>query len=157
MRKRAERTMRRRVAVAAHHRHPREGPALLRPDDVHDALTHVGHRVVVHPEIARVLVERLDLNTRILGHGGGIGAVERGRHVMVRHSDGLFRRAHLAASQTQAFKRLRAGDFVHKVTVDIQHTGAVFRGLDDVVVPDLVIDGFRSGHGSGLSQLRVWV
>jgi hypothetical protein len=48
-----------------------------------------------------------------------------------------------------------AGHLVHKVAVDIQQAGAVIGLMDDVVVPDLVIQGARSGHGSSLSDMAV--
>jgi hypothetical protein len=47
----------------------------------------------------------------------------------------------LAAGLAQAFKGLRAGDFVHQVAVDVEDGGAVFFGVDDVLVPDLVVQG----------------
>ena len=50
-----------------------------------------------------------------------------------------------AAGLAQAFKRLRAGDFMHQVAVDVQNGGAVFFGVDDVFVPDFVVEG--AAHG----------
>src|SRR3546814_14047118 len=61
---RAERTVRRGVAVAADDRHAGLGQPLLRPDDVDDALTDVVYREVRDAELLHVLFERLDLNPR---------------------------------------------------------------------------------------------
>jgi hypothetical protein len=80
----------------------------------------------------------------------GVLAALGGGHVVVRHGDGLFRRAHLAAGHPQALEGLGAGHFVHQMAVDVEEAGAVFGLMDDVVVPDLVIEGTRSGHGSHL-------
>ena len=147
MRQRAEGAVGRGMAVTADDGHPRQGPALFRPDDMHDALPHVRHRIVDHPEITRVLVERLDLNPAFLVVDVGL-TPRRGGHVVVGHGDGLFGRAHLAVGQAQAFERLRRRDLMHEVTVDIQQAGAVVGLLDDMVVPDFVIERTGSGHGS---------
>ncbi|MPL60950.1 hypothetical protein SDC9_06515 [bioreactor metagenome] len=147
MGERAEGAMRRGVAVTTDHGHPRQRPALLGPDDVHDALTDVGNRVVVDAEVPGVLVERLDLDPAFLVLDPLL-AVGGGRNVVVGNSDGLFRRAHLATGQTQPLEGLRAGHLVHEVAVDVEQAGAVSVFRDDVGIPDLVIEGLRSGHGS---------
>jgi hypothetical protein len=45
----------------------------------------------------------------------------------------------LAAGLAQAFEGLRAGHFMHQMAVDVEDGGAVFFGVDDVLVPDLVV------------------
>jgi hypothetical protein len=46
-------------------------------------------------------------------------------------------------------KRLWAGDFVHQMAVDIQNGSAVFFGVDDMFVPDFVVEGAAHGvYGS---------
>ncbi len=149
MRERAEGAVGRGVAVTANDRHPRQSPALFGPDDVDDALPHIRHRVIVDAKIPGVLVERGDLDAAVFRHRGRIGAVQRRRHVVVRHGDGLFGRAHLAVRHAQTFKGLGAGHFVDQMAVDIQKAGAIFGLMDDVIVPDLVIECTRS-HGSHL-------
>ena len=145
----AERTVGCSVAVAANNSHARKRPALLWANDVHDALTNVGHGVVVDTKFFGVLVERSNLNTAVFGHGRGISTVQSGRNVVIRNSDGLFRSPHFATSHTQTFECLRRGHFVNEVAIDIQKTSAVFGLLDDVCVPDFVIE--RLGrHGSYL-------
>ncbi len=137
------------MAVAADDGHAGQGPALFGADDMHDALTHVRHRIVVDAEILGVLVERFDLNAAVFGHRGRIGAVQRRGDVVIRHGDGLFGCADGAAGHAQAFKGLRAGDLMHEVAVDIQQAGAVIGLMDNVIVPDLVVKGTRA-HGSAL-------
>jgi cation diffusion facilitator CzcD-associated flavoprotein CzcO len=44
-----------------------------------------------------------------------------------------------ALGDAQSFESLRAGDLVYQVAVDVQHRGAVLLGVDDVLVPDLVV------------------
>ena len=137
------------MAVATYDGHARKGPTLLWADDVHDALTNVGHWVVVDTELFGVLVERSNLNAAVFGHGRWVRTVQSGRNVVIRNSDGFFRSAHFAASHTQTFECLRRGHFVNEVAVDVQQAGAVFGLLDDVCVPDFVIE--RLGrHGSYL-------
>src|SRR5690606_33283134 len=53
----------------------------------------------------------------------------------------LLRRAHLAAGQAQTFKSLRRRYLMHQMAVDIQKARAVRLFVDDVVVPDLVVEG----------------
>ena len=53
--------------------------------------------------------------------------------------------AHLAAGHAQAFESLRAGHLVDEVAVDVDQ-GRAGRRLDDMVVPDLVIQRTRLGH-----------
>ena len=60
-RERAERAVRRRVAVAAHDGHARLREALLRADHVHDALARLAHRVADDPELVAVLRQHLHL------------------------------------------------------------------------------------------------
>ena len=99
---RAERAVRRGVAVAAHDRRAGQGEALLRTDDVDDALALVELVEIFDAEVARVLGERLDL----LG-AFRIGIGQRavgGRHVVIDHGERLFRRVHLAAGRRRPSK-----------------------------------------------------
>jgi hypothetical protein len=155
VRQRPEGAMCGRVGIPADHGHPRQGPALLRANDVDDALPHVGHGIVVDPEILGVLVQRRHLDAAVLGHRRRIGAVQRRRDVMVRHRDGLFRRADLAAGHPQSFEGLWAGHFVDQMPVDVEEAGAILGLMDDMVVPDLVIKRTRS-HGSHLFIGMAW-
>ena len=147
MRQRAERTMGRGVAVAANNSHAGQRPALLRPHDMHDALTHVGDGVVVDAELLGVLIKRINLNAAVFGHGGGIGAVQRGRHVVIRHGDGFLGRTHGAACHAQALKGLRRGDLMDQMAVDVEKAGAVLGLMGDMCVPDFIIERFWGTHG----------
>jgi hypothetical protein len=138
---RAERAVRRGVAVAADDGHARQGQALLRADHVHDAAAGVVHVEIGHAEIGDVLLERLDLDARFLIHAAL--ADRRGRRVVVGDGDGGVGPAHGAAGHAQAFEGLRAGHLVDEVTVDVDHAGAVVLAMDDVVVPDLLEQGAR--------------
>ena len=140
---RAKRAMRRGVAVAAHDGRSRQGEALLRPDDVDDALPAVELVEIFDAELGGVLGEFLDL-LPALGIGDALAAVG-GLDIVVDDGERLLRRAHLAAGQAQPLERLRARHLVHEMAVDVDEAIAAL-GLDDVVVPDLVVKRARLGH-----------
>ena len=123
MRERAKRAMCRRVAVAAHDGGAGQRKALLRTDDVDDALPAVELVEILDAEVLGVLGQGLDLlgALRIRISHRAVG----GRHVVIDHGERFFRRAHLAAGHAQAFERLRARHLVHEMAVDIEQTGAV--------------------------------
>ena len=120
---RAEGAMGRGVAVAADDGHAGLGQALLRADDVHDALADIVHGEIGNAELGAVLLQRLDLDARFL-LDDALGAVG-GRHVVVGHRERCVRPAHLAAGHAQALEGLRAGHLMHEVPVDIDQAGAV--------------------------------
>ena len=68
-------------------------------------------------------------------------------HVVHTEDDGtsvLYIDRHLVHEVTspQAFEGLDlAGHLVHQVAVDVEGDGAVFLGVDDVFVPELVVQG----------------
>ncbi len=146
MRQGAECAMGGGVAVAADDRHAGKGEALFRSDDMDDTLADVLLGIIFDAEIMSVLGERLDLDAALLVLDAFV-AVGRGRDVMVDDSERLFGRADLAAGHAQAFESLRRRHLVNQVTVDVEKTGAVFVLRDDVVVPDLVVEGARCAHG----------
>ena len=149
MRQRAESAVGRGVAVATDDCHAGQGPALFGADDMHDALAHVRDGVVMHAELTRVLIQRRDLNAAVFGHRGGVFAALGGRHVVIRHGDGLVRCADGAARHAQPFKGLRTGHFVDEVTVDIQQASAVIGFVDDMGVPDFIVKRL-GGHDGPL-------
>ena len=72
-------------------------------------------------------------------------------HVVHAEEDGtsiLYIDRHLVHEVTspQAFERLGTGDFVDQVAVDVEDGRAVFLGVDDVFVPDLVVERFAHGY-----------
>ena len=141
VRQRAERAMRRGVAVAADDGGARQREALLGADDVHDALALVELVVIFDAEFAGVLRHHRDLldafRIRI-----GLGAVG-GRDVVVDHGQRLLRRVNLAAGGAQAFEGLRRGHFVDQMAVDIEQAGAVIGFVNQMIVPDLVVQRGR--------------
>ena len=144
MRQRAERAVRRGVAVAADDRRARQGEALLRPDDVHDALALVALGIILDAEFRRVLRDGLDLDAAFLLHDA-LGAI-RGRDVVINHGESLLRRANLAVRHAQPFERLRRGDLVNEMTVDVEEARPVRLAIDHVIVENLVVQGLGRAH-----------
>ena len=136
MRERAESAVGRGVAVAADDRRARQSEALLRPDDVHDALPPIELVVIFDAEFARVPGQFLDLLAalRILDAAAAVGGLD----VVVDDSERLLRRAHLAPGQPQTLEGLRARDLVDEVPVDIDEAEIAVR-VQDMLVPDLVV------------------
>ena len=142
---RAEGAVGRGVAVAADDRRARQGEALLRPDDVDDALARIELVVIFDAEFARVPGQLLDL-LAAFGIGDAAAAVG-GLDVVVDDGERLFRRAHLAAGHAQALERLRARHLMDEMAVDVEEA-QVALGVDDMVVPDLVVQRTRLGHNA---------
>ena len=61
----------------------------------------------------------------------------------------------LRPDSAQALERLRARHLVHEVPVDIEQAGAVRLLVDQVVVPDLVVEGAGLCHGFGSCHAAV--
>ena len=135
-RQRAERAVRRRVAVAADDRHAGQRATLLGPDDVDDALAGIAHRVQRDAELGGVLAQHVDLAGR---DRIGDRLVDVGRrHVVVLGGDGELGTPHAATGEPQAVERLRAGHLVDEVQVDVEQVGFAGRRAHDVAVPDLL-------------------
>ena len=145
VRQRAEGAVRRGVAVAADDGHAGQREALLRADDVDDALADIVLGIIFDAEIGGVPGQRLDLDAAFLVLDAEL-AVRRGRHVVVDDGERLFRVPDLAAGHAQALEGLRAGHFVDEVAVDVEQAGAVVLAVDDVVVENLVVEGARCAH-----------
>ncbi len=142
VRQRAEGAVGGGVRIAADHRHARQRRALLRADHVHDALALVVHLELRDAEAVAVGVERVDLQPRDRV-GDALRAIG-GRHVVVAHRQVGADAPDLATCLVQALERLRAGHFMDQVAVDVQQRRAVVLGVDDVLVPDLVVK--RAAH-----------
>ena len=104
---RAECAMCRGVAVAAHNCHARQCPTLFRANDVHDALTDVGHGVVVDAEVLGVFVQRVDLDAAVFGHCFCVRTVQCCWNVVIWHCDCFFWCADLTTGHAQTLKSLR--------------------------------------------------
>ena len=138
------------VTVAADDRHAGLRQTELRPDDVHDALLDVAHRVQPDAELFAVASQRFDLSARYR-IGDRLVDVDR-RHVVILGGDRQIRSPDAAARKPQPVERLRAGHLVHEVQVDVDQVGfAGFAGAtadgDDVVVPYLLRHGAGPGFG----------
>ena len=141
---RAERAVRRRVAVAAHDRHPRLREALLGPDHVHDPLARLAHRVQPDTELLAIVCQHLHLlrGDRVAHGQADVG----GRHVVVHRGDRQVGAAHGAAGHPEPVERLGRRDLVHQVQVDVQEVGLAVGAVDDVALPDLLRQ--CQGHAS---------
>ena len=154
---RAEGAVRGGVRVAADHRHARQRGAGLGADHVHDALALAQEREERGgAELGDVVVERGDL--LLAGRVGNafVAALPAGgRRVVVGRGHHRADAPQLAAGFAQPFEGLRAGDLVHQVAVDVEDRGAVFLGVDDVFVPDLVVE--RACHVGLFSFVGKWI
>ena len=140
-----ERPVRRRVAVAADDRHPRQRAALLGADDVDDPLAGVAHRVVGDAELGGVAAQRSDLPRRHLIGDRTIDV--GGRNVVILGGDRQLGAANAAAGESQPLERLWAGHLVDEVEIDVEQIRLAGRaGADDVAIPDLRRQG-GGGHG----------
>jgi hypothetical protein len=93
---------------------------------------------ILDAESGGVLGERLHLQPalRLLDAERAVGR----RHVVVDDREGALRGVDLAARYAQPLEGLRARHLVDEVAVDVEEGRAVVRHLDDVVVPDLVVE-----------------
>ena len=140
---RSERAVRRRVGVAAHDGHPRQGASLLRADHMDDALTRIAHRVQRDVELGRVGPQHLDLAGR---DRVGDGLVDVGRgHVVVLGRHRQVGPADAALADPEPVEGLWAGDLVHQVEIDVEQVGLARRLVHDVAIPHLLRQG-EPGH-----------
>ena len=143
MRQRAKSAVGGGVAVAAHHGHAGQGGAVFWTNHVHDALA-LGHEGEKRrrAKLGDIGVERGNL---LFAHRVGNAVVAQfpagGGRVVVGGGDDGTHAPDLATGFAQALKGLRAGDLVHQVAVYIEDGRAVFFGVDDVFVPNLVVQG----------------
>ena len=127
------------VAVTADDGHAGLGEALLGADDVDDALADIVHGEKLDAEVAAVLFQGLDLEPRFGVRDAG-GAVAGG-HVVVGHRECRPGPPHRSSGEPQPGEGLGAGDLVDQVPVDIDQGGAIVLLVDQVAVPDLVVEG----------------
>ena len=139
-----ERTMGGGMRIAADDGHARQRGTLLGPDDMHDALALVGNIKVRDALLARIRIQGFHLQTG--NRVGDAGAAIGGGHVVIDHGQISRNPPGLASGELEPVEGLRAGHFMEQVAVDVDETGAVFFLMDDVGVPELVVE--RSGvHG----------
>jgi len=148
-RQRAECTVGRGVAVAAHDCHARLGQPLLRPDDVDDALTDIVHPEIGDAEALGIPGERLHLKAR-LGIRDPLRAI-RGGNIMIGNRCCQFGPAHLAPGKHETFERLRTRHLVNEMTIDIQHRRSISVLMNEMTVPDLVVESLCCAHRKPLA------
>ena len=132
-RERAERAVRRRVAVAADDRDPGLREAELGADDVHDPLAPAAGRVEPDAELLAVAPQRLELR-----RGELVRRPVVRRDVVVHRRERQFGPPHLPPRQAQALERLRRGHLVDEVQVDVEQRRLALGLVDEVRFPDAV-------------------
>ena len=133
-----KRSVRRRVAIAANHRHARLRQSQLRPDHMHDALLVAAQRITVDAEVLAILDQLLHLRGRDLIHDRQ--PARRGRRAVVGGGDGQVRPSYFQTSRAQPVEGLRRRHFMHQVQIDIKQRWSVRPLRNHVVFPDLFDD-----------------
>ncbi len=77
-----------------------------------------------------------------------------GRHVVVADREVGGDAPDLAPGLLEAVEGLRAGHLVDEVAVDVEQRGAVVLGADDVLVPELVVEGSAIRHPRSILGAR---
>ncbi len=156
---RAESAMRRGMAVAANHHHAGVDETMLRHNNMNHTVIRVCHVIQLQAVHAAVFSHGFDLffGNRI----GNRQVAIFGRYAVIHRSKNAVRIAHLATGQTQTFKGLGTGDFMHQMSINIKQRSLPGLINDKVAVPDFFVHGlfhsvFQSLHtGSTLSVRRV--
>ncbi len=143
----AEGAVGRGMGVTTDNGHARQGRALLRADDVHDALAHVIHLEFGDAIFIAIIVEGLDLQARhLVGDRRDTAfAFRGGRHVVVGGGNDRVDPPRLAPGQLETFERLRRGHFVDDVTVDIDQRRPIVAPFHFMGIPKLIVKRF-AGH-----------
>ena len=118
MRQRTKCAVRAGMAIATHYRHARQGRTLLWSNHMNNALVSVLKRKInQRTSFFNIAVKRFYLQTR----NWIFNALRPifGRRIMVRVGHNSITAPRFAISQSQTFKCLRAGHFVHQMSVDI--------------------------------------
>ncbi|MNG07964.1 hypothetical protein D3C84_912920 [compost metagenome] len=133
--KRTERTVSRRVAVAANDRFAWVSQTDLRSHNVNDALVDIVEVKQFYAEVFAVLCQRVDLLLR--NRVRNVETVLRW-NVVVHRSKRQLWTAHLAARHAEAFKSLWRRNFVYQMKVDINYAWFAFFCMNDVIVPNFL-------------------
>ncbi len=144
MRERAEGAMRRGMAVAADDRRAGQGKALFGADDMDDALAKIPLIKIFDAELPGIRGELFDLNAAfgIVDSLRAIGC----RYIVIDDREGFLRRPDWPSAQPQLLKSLGACYLMHQMTVDINQAHAIGFGVDQMVVPDLIVKRARLDH-----------
>src|SRR6266481_4311847 len=104
--------------------------------------------------LAAIFLKRFKLETRV-GVNDGQRAIFGGDGV-VHDGEGEIGAADFAAFGAQAGEGLRGSAFVDEVAVDIDERGLAGLFVDDVTVPNFLVESFRRGHRDVVSILALW-
>ena len=138
---RSQRPVRRGVRIAAHDRLSRQREAKFGADHVDDTLSPVEQGNVGHAECSDVRLERCDLRPRL--RLVDAAAPVAGRDIVIDHCQRRVGPPDRTAGAAQPVEGLRAVHLVEQVTVDIEHARLRAQPLDDMRVPDLVVESAR--------------
>src|SRR5205814_6482627 len=114
-RERAERAVRRGMRVAADDRHPRLREPELGADHVDDSLAAAAGREERDAELTAISRERGEL---LLGERVDRRVVTR-RNVVIHRGERQVGATDTTTGETQTLERLRGGDLVHEVEIDV--------------------------------------
>ena len=128
--------------------------AELRTDDVHDALMLAVHVKEAHAGFTAIFLERLKLEAGV-GVDNGQGAIFGGDGV-VHHGEGEIGTAHLTAFGAQARESLRRSAFVDQVAVNIDDGGLSGLFVNNVAVPNVLVESLRCAHSGVAWILALW-
>src|SRR5260370_22947751 len=134
-RQRTDRSVRRRVAVAANDGLSRLCDAELGTDDVHDALMLAVHVEEAYAGFAAVFLEGIELELGVVIEDGQRAIL--GGNRVVHHRESEIRTAHLAAFRAEACKSLGRSAFVNEVAVDVNDRWLAGILAYHVSVPDI--------------------
>jgi len=144
MRERAKGAMRRGMAIAADDRRARQRKTLFGADHMNDALAKVVLIEIFDAELPGILGELFDLNTAF----GIVDAMRAigGGDIVIDDRERFLRRTNAPAAQPQPLEGLRARHLMHQMAVDVDQARAIGFGMDEMIVPDFIIEGARLRH-----------
>ncbi len=145
---RAERPMRRGVAVPTNDQHSRLTQALLGSDHMHDSLPGIVKTEVLDARGGAVLPEGLS-HRSLLGVRDARQITAVGRNVVIRRRKGPLRNPRLQSTLPEHLER-RGRAVLQEVSVDIQQRLAVLPHQDRVFPPDL----FEERQGDRVHRLQ---
>ena len=132
------------VGITTHDGHAGQRRAVLRADDVYDALARVTHTELGDAEMVAVLLQRGHLKPR--NRIVNARAVGSGRYIVIGYRKNAGRTPRLAPGQMQPLEGLRRSDLVHQMPVDVDQRIAAFSAVDNVLLPKFIVEGLFE-HG----------
>ncbi len=124
------------MRVAANDRHARKGNAVLRADDMNDAVLRIAQSPMGDMVFCRILFQGPELV-------GGERVRYRqmlvdGRRIMIGRGECFFGEHDIETAGLQSQKGDRTGHFVNKMPVDKEDIGAALDAADGMAIPDAV-------------------